>query len=307
MPTCHDNLPQSPASPNPNGEKTTVLRRVFRCAMAPRGSQVSPATGLEEEEELGRSFLRELDTNLVGALQSGAIRLLDTNALREGSLSSAEPRQALEAREEAGERLFLTSLDAVTALQSNRRAIGFLSYGWRTRRHPDPDGITLRAIVEALRYQSCAHIVGIFWDFMSLHQAPRTEAQAATFRIGLQVMGDGYSSPLGVTVLQCKGVPPAPDALALACSLVGVPEGADAVRMLTTAPGSTLKAADVGKVFFEEELVLPGATPDRANGSLVLTVTSEAALMALHAAVATTQPSWALYPRYHAVPYDERG
>ena len=108
----------------------------------PSASKVVPAP---QDEELGREFMRTLDAGLVAALETGAVRLLDCNALREGALSRAQSRQELEAREAAGERLFLTPVEAVDALRANGRTIGFLSYGWRTRRHPDPDGATLYA------------------------------------------------------------------------------------------------------------------------------------------------------------------
>ena len=67
-------------------------------------------------------------------------------------------------------------------LKARRRQIGFLTYGWRTSDHPDPDNKTLQAVVSALRSEEGAHITAIFWDCPCLWQGPRTPDQNAEFK-----------------------------------------------------------------------------------------------------------------------------
>ena len=50
------------------------------------------------------------------------------------------PTQLLEARHAAGEPIYLDAERAVQLLQTGSREIGFLTYGWLTREHPDPGG-----------------------------------------------------------------------------------------------------------------------------------------------------------------------
>ena len=45
---------------------------------------------------------------------------------------------------------------------------------------------------------------GLFWDWGSLQQKPRSDAETEAFQRGLGVMASLYSSPLGTTVLQLK-------------------------------------------------------------------------------------------------------
>ena len=57
---------------------------------------------------------------------------------------------------------------------------------------------------------------------MSLYQHPRTPEQTVAFKAALEVMGDGYASPMGVTVLQMRRIPAAPAELAGTFNVVGV-------------------------------------------------------------------------------------
>lgn len=112
--------------------------------------------------------LAALDDKLAEALASDAsgapaIRLLDADVLRSGAISRIETRQILERRQSAGECLFVQPQEAVRLLKVGRRKIGFLTYGWRTSDHPDPDDKTLEAVVKALRSEHGKHIAAVFW------------------------------------------------------------------------------------------------------------------------------------------------
>ena len=85
-----------------------------------------------------------------------------------------------------------------------------LSYRWYTALHPDPLGTTLAAVRRYVRSEPAAMECGLFWDFASLFQKPRTEAEDATFAAGLRVMANLYASAVGTCVLQLPEVPPRP-------------------------------------------------------------------------------------------------
>jgi hypothetical protein len=97
--------------------------------------------------------------------------------------------QELEADErEGGAGVFLVPAAAAEALRAAGRRVCFLSHAWRTCVHPDPDGETFLALLRFLRHPLGAHVVGVFVDFMCLHQQPRTEEQEASFRVGTSAM-----------------------------------------------------------------------------------------------------------------------
>jgi len=87
-----------------------------------------------------------------------------------------------------------------------------LSYGWLTAAHPEPDGTTFAAVLKYLRAEPSARACGLFWDFASLPQKPRTAEQTAGFGRGLKLMGSCYASITGTAVLQLKDIPPRPSA-----------------------------------------------------------------------------------------------
>ena len=74
-----------------------------------------------------------------------------------------------------------------------------VSHMWRSKEHPDPDGQTLRLLVEALdaRWEEFESFgvadVGIFLDFCSLWQAPRTEEQTIVFGESLRAINLWYA------------------------------------------------------------------------------------------------------------------
>ena len=74
-------------------------------------------------------------------------------------------------------------------------------------------GAYLAAVRRSLRHNLGAHVRGLFWDFASLPQKPRSDAEGALFAQALGVMGDVYASALGTTVLRHRAVPARPKEL----------------------------------------------------------------------------------------------
>lgn len=64
-----------------------------------------------------------------------------------------------------------------------------------------------------LRSPHGAHVVACFWDFASLPQKPRSEAEDALFKTALSVMGDMYASTLGTMVIRHRALPTRPATL----------------------------------------------------------------------------------------------
>lgn len=158
----------------------------------------------------GIKFLKELDERLKGSVEDGSVRLVLADFLRSDSLSHIVRRQALESRESTGEKIFLPTREAVQLLDKSSRAIGVLTYGWTTPDDPDVTGDYLSAVRRFLRSELGAHIVGVFWDFLSLPQKPRTPAEDEQFGDALDCMGDLYASALGTMVMRHRTIPNRP-------------------------------------------------------------------------------------------------
>jgi hypothetical protein len=244
------------------------------------------------------AVLTPFDEPLANELASGCVRLLAASCLRTDGLQTLERRQDLEAREQTtGATIFLSPAAAADALLSADRRVCFLSHGWRSRVHPDPDGSTLRALLRFLRHPLGEHIVGVFVDFACLHQAPRSAEQEVAFKAALCVMPNGFASPLCTTVARCTAIPPCPAALAPVVAIVGVPESA----------GAAVRAALAGRDRTVKALGYDGAKRLWC-GELGSAAQAEAALAALEKAmpaapgVLTHASRW-----YNARPVDERG
>ena len=86
-----------------------------------------------------------------------------------------------------------------------------LSHFWRSREHPDPEGITLRLLVAALEerwkdFEQCGvRDLGVFIDYSSLYQEPRDEAQMKSFRVALQGINLWYAHQHTTTWLVTEG------------------------------------------------------------------------------------------------------
>merc|ERR1719159_845872 len=93
-----------------------------------------------------------------------------------------------------------------------------------------------------------------------------------------------------------------------AVAIVGVPAELGIADVTAALAGAQkIQTQAIAEIYFEEQLVPKGEAPDRANGSYIVRFASEEALKSGKEAVATSQPPWNLFPRYHAEPYDNRG
>ena len=97
------------------------------------------------------------------------------------------------------------------------------------QRQTRPNGQRVEVLQRALAEQP--HIVGLFWDFASLHQHPpggeRTTTEQAAFDRALERMGDLYASAIGTTVLQLKEIPSRPKEYDGALCLFDLAAGVD--------------------------------------------------------------------------------
>ena len=135
---------------------------------------------------------KDFDQELAEQLSVGNIRLLNAEVLKSGGLTALARRQELEERERAGgAKIFLSPGHAAHTLRQARRRVCFLTHGWRSCVHPDPDGATLAALVRFLDDLLGLHVVGVFIDFACLYQNPRTAKQDAAFGAALKVMANG--------------------------------------------------------------------------------------------------------------------
>lgn len=103
---------------------------------------------------------------------------------------------------------------SLTDLSFGFDSVIVLSYMWQSIEHPDPDGCTLRLLQRALRLYKNGETIsrddrlGIFWDFCSLHQNPRTPEEENLFREGLEGISYLYMHPDSV-VMQISKFPSA--------------------------------------------------------------------------------------------------
>ena len=175
---------------------------------------------LEKVDPAARLKLRAvhlLDQRILDRLRSGAIRLVSVQWLLEQQAGfRILRRQELEKLESEGASPFLPARTAATDLQCGTRRVLVLSYGWLSPSGPDPRGHRIGKLLAFLRLAAATfdpQIVelGIFWDYASLPQSPRSETEQRMFKAALSVMGDLYASALGTSVLQLQEVPPQPD------------------------------------------------------------------------------------------------
>ena len=211
--------------------------RTKQTARRSTGGKAPPRRLDSSPPDIGK--LLALDENVISAVRDGAIALVDANALRGGAMGSCvQRRQELEASGE--QSLLLPPETAVSHLQSCERKVAALTYGWGSVDFPDPSGEVLATIVAFLRSDAGAAVEGLFWDFCSLYQPPRSEVQTKLFKTALGCMGDIYASPLATMVLRHEFVPECPPAIAADVALFGVGSDADpaAVRSFLEASGA---------------------------------------------------------------------
>ena len=143
------------------------------------------------------SSLQLLDEQVIEALEHGTIRLLSVSYLLGRPKGFRLSRlQELEIVKGA----LLTPAAAAAAMRSGARHVLALTYGWLSPGNPDPTGKRFEAVQRALRWLHTNGLLpktaGLFWDFGSLPQKPRTPTEDATFKAGLAVMANLYASAL---------------------------------------------------------------------------------------------------------------
>ncbi len=157
-------------------------------------------------------LLMALDDELAEVLASGAIKLIGADFMKQSTQPHLLRRQDLEALERDEQiAVFLEPDEAVALLRSNNRAIAALTYGWVTPDHPDVTDEYLANVRRFLNHPLGAHIGGCFWDFGSLPQRPRTDAEKKLFNQALGCMGDVYASAMGTTVVRHRTIPKRPE------------------------------------------------------------------------------------------------
>ena len=159
-------------------------------------------------------LLVALDKPLVEALRSSAVKLIDADRIRDGTITKIMRRQDLERLErERGVRLFLSPERSIEVHGSYEREIASLTYGWDTPDGDDPTGEYLAAVRRYLLSALGEHVKGVFWDCPCLPQEPRSASEEAVFGEALGVMALTYASVLSTTVIRHTRVPARPASL----------------------------------------------------------------------------------------------
>jgi len=167
---------------------------------------------LSEHQALPK--LVALDKPLVDALRSSAVKLVDADRIRDGTIAKIMRRQDLEQFErERGVRLFLSPERSIEVHGSYEREIASLTYGWDTPDGDDPTGEYLAAVRRYLLSALGEHVKGVFWDCPCLPQEPRSASEEAVFGEALGVMALTYASVLSTTVIRHTRVPARPASL----------------------------------------------------------------------------------------------
>ena len=172
-------------------------------------------TRVQTSEHKAIPRLMELDDLIEEALRSSAVKLINADRIRDGTIGTKiSRRQDLEACERVqGVQMFETPEDAIKLLRGNGREIGSLTYGWASPDDPDPTGEYMRAVRRFLLSELGSHVKAIFWDYASLSQRPRWEVEDKLFAMALKVMADMYASVLGTTVMRHRAIPARPASL----------------------------------------------------------------------------------------------
>ena len=167
-----------------------------------------------------REALVEMDESLLCRFQQEDIVLVD----REFLLSRPEDWRVMR-RQDLDPEAFIKAKDAIQLVEDGKRNIGVLSYGWPTRGNPDPSGAYLEKIQMFLREHPT--IKAVFWDYMSLHQCPRSTEEDVQFQAALGSMADLYASPLSTVVMQLTVVPAMPSNFDGVVHMLNLPTGSD--------------------------------------------------------------------------------
>jgi hypothetical protein len=159
-------------------------------------------------------LLVALDEPLVAALRSTAVKFIDANRIRDGTIGKVMRRQDLERLErERGVQFFLSPERSIEVHRSNARAVASLTYCWDTPDGDDPSGEYLSAVLRYLQSDLGSHVEAVFWDCPCLPQVPRTGSEDKLFVEALDVMALTYASVFSTTVIRHRRVPARPKSL----------------------------------------------------------------------------------------------
>jgi len=229
--------------------------------------------------------LLELDVRLesIGDAIDGPVRKVllagDVRLLRCAWLMDRAVSDAAFDRDERGtpiirclqglpEEAFASPAEAEALYSAGERKVLVLSHGWQTPGHCDPHGTTLERVRAFLATDAAAHSdCLLFWDMASLAQKPRTREETAAFGRALKQMGSFYASIASTAVIQVKHLPDAALLPKAACVTVSnLPESATEADVRAALAGN---ACNLLELSWEDEEVLPGATPERKNGRYI--------------------------------------
>ena len=176
------------------GTKDAVPAAMPPVEAAAQPSAAGAAAEAKAEPSAKSSAYDELDAlftqDMIGLGDSADIRLIDAVHV----IKVAQAGGRFQKRQDLPASAFLTTKPAYTI---------FVSYGWLDKAHPDPDGWHLGILGPLLdlfvRSATAANggaavAVGFFIDFCCLWQAPRSEAQGASFGRALRNINYLYAN-----------------------------------------------------------------------------------------------------------------
>ncbi|CAB9525273.1 NLR family, pyrin domain containing 13 [Seminavis robusta] len=205
----------------PLEERKAIMQEKWAKSKAYHQKQIAQHDANPAKVERSRMVWQAVGAaDLEPALQNGAVVLLDVHWLIEYAKYSDGPMFPILPPRQELEKLHpeaFISLDKIRdststdSLNGNRQDahihIYALSYSWLHSDHPDPKGVTLRAVANACenRFNIVNHFPprwGLFWDYACLYQHPqqsegvyRTPEEDRLFQQGLYALPLLYSHP----------------------------------------------------------------------------------------------------------------
>lgn len=162
--------------------------RASRRKKAAAGWSEVEGTGTWRRDINGFVVDRKAATRLYEILLCGAIGLADKFWLRDYYMTHIIARR----QELPGEALRDFG-DSASKADINR-SVMVVSHGWLHRDHPDPTGARRNDLARICSFRSFRG-GSLFWDFISLFQAPRTRDEHKLFQQGLNSMHLVFSNP----------------------------------------------------------------------------------------------------------------
>jgi hypothetical protein len=197
-----------------SSESRSTPEQATAKAMADEVKRVA-GLGAAEQQQLGTPFV-EAEAIFEALEKPGQPTML----LRASWLMSCTPSKLLkrgdhppEAYIGAAELRRIYADATFGSREQDARPLPFiaLSHFWRTQQHPDPDGVTLEIVVAALKARwpeftkLNVHDLGIFVDYCSLFQHPRTKEQEPIFKASLGGINLWYAHRLTTVWLVTEG------------------------------------------------------------------------------------------------------